>query len=101
MNRNEIFEAITAERARQDEKHPVAFKCLLDEHNPDIETIRRDSRRLKTWNNALEVSNNHTAFGLTNEERLEFFAETDKSRQVEEAIQNAALWLRIIEEITK
>ena len=102
MTRDEIFNAITAERARQDEKHPVAFNCLLD---PDYDlsriSIECEADETKLKNDKRERWGMVSAFGITLEELYEFFAETDKTRQVEEAIQNAALWVRIIEEITK
>ena len=102
MNRIEIFEAIKAERARQDEKHPVAFSCLLNPFtDPTKEQFSKASQTTKEVNDLQESLNKHSACGLVTEELYEFFAETDKSRQVDEAIQNAALWVRIIEGITK
>lgn len=102
MTRAEIFTAITAERARQDEKHPVAFNALLDD-NYDLSrvSIECEADELKLKNDKREKWGRLSAFGLTLEELYEFFSETDKARQVDEAIQNAALWVRIIEEITK
>ena len=103
MTRAAIFEAITAERARQDEKHPVAFSCLLNTlmYDPKNDALVEKAKIYKEANDLLEKIGEHSAYGLTMEELYEFFAETDKARQVEEAIQNAALWVRIIEEITK
>ena len=102
MTRADIFSAITAERARQDEKHPVAFNTLLDsDYDISRISIECEADELKLKNDKREKWGKSSAFSLTLEELYEFFAETDKARQVEEAIQNAALWVRIIEEITK
>lgn len=101
MNQQEIFTAITAERARQDEKHPVAFNTLLDIDDPTRKIFAECAKESKEINDRDELNGTQSAYRLTREETYEFFAETDKARQVEEAIQNAALWVRIIEEITK
>ena len=101
MTRAEIFNAITAERARQDDKHPVAFNTLVDRKDPSRKVFKICADDIKKRNERDESENRHTAYRLLFEEMWEFFAETDKARQVEEAIQNAALWVRIIEEITK
>ena len=100
MTRAEIFAAITAERARQDEKHPVAFYALMA-NDANREKISDLAIAFKIINDTQESNKEHNAYNLLSEEFFEFFAETDKARQVEEAIQNAALWVRIIEEITK
>ena len=102
MTRADIFTAITAERERQDEKHPVAFRWILCPFtDPNKSQLRLARDEMQKSNNEMEEIGEHSAYGLVREEYLEFFAETDKARQVEEAIQNAALWVRIIEEITK
>lgn len=101
MTRDAIFEAITAERARQDEKHPVTPTYLLHPFGLKQRDIKNMALDLQEANDKLEAINQHDWHGLVREEMYEFFAETDKARQVEEAIQNAALWVRIIEEITK
>ena len=100
MTRAAIYEAITAERARQDEKHPVAFYALLPP-GMNIKDIESCLFQYRLINNLAENKNEHSAYEILQEEVCEFFAETEKARQVEEAIQNAAYWVRIIEEITK
>lgn len=102
MNRNEIYARITAERDRQNRNHPVAFAKLLDaEGDPDTVTFRNISLFLKGRNDRKESENDHSAYGISLEELYEFFAETELERQVEEAIQNATWWVRMVEELTK
>ena len=102
MTRAEIFTAIDAERARQNEKHPVAFNSILDEeYDPCALVLEMQCATVKEQNEHRQKWGRESAYLNAREEFLEFFAETDKSSQLEEAIQNAALWVRIIEEITK
>ena len=79
----------------------MAFNQLLNETYLSKQDVERFAQSYKSVNEKTELAGTHTAFSLTLEELYEFFSETDKARQVEEAIQNAALWVRIIEEITK
>lgn len=101
MNRNEIFEAITAERARQDEKHPVAFICLLHEKDPSIETLKKHLVEIQEVNRKRKEAGQESAFGNALEELIEFFVAETKENRIEEAIQNCSYWERITEEITK
>ena len=73
MTRAAIFEAITAERARQDEKHPVAFKWTLSPFtDPNKIQLRLAQKEIQKSNDELEDIGEHSAYGLAREEYLEF-----------------------------
>lgn len=102
MKRDEIFQKICEERDRQDALHPMGYKYLLHPaEDPMPEAIDISARFAREDNDRMARTAEESAFGIVREEVLEFFAETDKDKRIDEAIQNAALWVRIIERETR
>lgn len=95
MTQNEIIEAIKAERVRQDKLHPIVAKKLIDEI--DLEYFSMAAGNTKALNGIKESEGSITWFDVFEEELYEIFAETDPARIKEEAIQLAALCVRLCE----
>jgi hypothetical protein len=96
MTQNEIIEAIKAERVRQDELHPIlAQKMLPVEMTSGMMVIL--SNRVKQENAIDEANDVISWYDVFREELFEVFAETDPARIKEEAIQLAALCVRLCE----
>jgi hypothetical protein len=96
MTQNEIIEAIKAERVRQGIVHPIVAKKLLPD-NTDAEEIKAQVSYLKIDNDLEERFQDSNWYGVFLEELYEVFAETDHARIKEEAIQLAALCVRLCE----
>jgi hypothetical protein len=95
MTQNEIIEAIKAERVRQDKLHPVVAKSLIDPE--DFNLIDGMAAQMKHRNEVYEGDGSITWFEVFEEELYETFAETDPAKIKEEAIQLAALCVRLCE----
>jgi hypothetical protein len=96
MTQNEIIEAIKAERVRQDKLHPIlAQKMLPVEMTSGMMVIL--SNRVKQENAIDEANDVISWYDVFREELFEVFAETDPARIKEEAIQLAALCVRLCE----
>lgn len=102
---SDIFKDIQAERARQNEKHPVAPKYFLNPKNdPTIQDIKVALASAQYDNDFLEAYGEHSWSNIMREELLEVFSEPGDTiesltRMREEAIQGAALYVRLIETI--
>ena len=99
MNHSGLFDEALAERARQNEKHPVSPKYLL---HPKIDKTFRMIKELcksfQSSNDKLEKNNEHSYYGLINEEVLEVFtAKTREERHIE-IVQAIALLVRLDED---
>jgi hypothetical protein len=96
MTQNEIIEAIRAERVRQDKLHPIlAQKMLPGEMTSGMMVIL--SNRVKQENAIDEANDVISWYDVFREELFEVFAETEPARIKEEAIQLAALCVRLCE----
>ena len=98
MTQNDIIEAIKAERIRQDKLHPVVAKdflpaCIL----PGLLMVMREE--VQRDNSVMESNSEISWYDVFHEEFLEIFSETDPVKIKEEAIQLAALCVRLCESI--
>lgn len=101
----DIWLSIQAERTRQDESHPVTPKYFLHPINdPRLKDIKEAANDAKTDNDYYESLGKHSWANIMREELLEVFSEPGDTfesltRMREEAIQGAALYVRLIETI--
>ena len=98
MTQNDIIEAIKKERERQAVLHPIVARKMLPKYT-DPETIRVQADHIKIENDVDEDFNDSHWYGVFVEELYEIFAETDPVKIKEEAIQLAALCVRLCESI--
>lgn len=102
---NAIFQSIQSERERQNVKHPITPKYFLHpENDPSIHDIKMALAEAQCDNDYLESGGEHSWSNIMREELLEVFSEPGDtveslSRMREEAIQGAALYVRLIETI--
>jgi hypothetical protein len=96
MTQNEIIEAIKAERTRQDELHPVVAKRMLP-IDMSIKYMQMASNKLKELTDKEEKDGTISWHNVFVEELYEIFSETDPAKIKEEAIQLAALCVRLCE----
>jgi len=105
----DIIESILIERENQNVKHPVLPKYFLHPVNdPKKEDLERAANYAKADNDKLEHDGDHSWYGIHREELYETHAETrpisemtteDLHKMRAEAIQCAALYVRMIETI--
>ena len=96
MTQNEIIEAIKAERIRQDELHPLQKIEMLGKHH-DIDILKIFVKEIKIQNDIQDDKGHPNWLDIFKEELYEIFAETDPAKIKEEAIQLAALCVRLCE----
>lgn len=100
MSRQSILEEVNTERDRQDKVHPSFPKALL---TPDWQARRAELKAiLKRWretNNQMEAAGVHTVYGIAYEELLEACTAETYHEVRAEAIQNAAIWVRVAENV--
>ena len=97
MTQSEIIEAIKKERGRQDILHPIIAKQTAQQ--TDLAWIAIMALRQKRINSESEEMGKITWYDVFLEELYEIFAETDPVKIKEEAIQLAALCVRLCESI--
>jgi hypothetical protein len=96
----DIIESILIERENQNIKHPVLPKWFLSPlFDPDVEDMKASAEYQKADNDYVESIGEHSWYGILHEELYETFAETDLHKMRAEAIQLAALSVRMIETI--
>lgn len=98
MTQNDVIDAIKAERERQDELHPVVAKYLIPPYHDDG-NMRFLADSYKRNNDKMEKIGEASWYDVFREELHEIFAETDPVKIREEAIQLAALCVRLCENI--
>ena len=93
------IDEIQAERARQNEKHPVNPKYLLNpDTDPTIGMIETSLEWRRKDNDAAEVKGEHSYFAIIGEEYREIFtAKTREERHIE-IVQAIALLVRLDED---
>jgi hypothetical protein len=96
MTQNEIIEAIKAERERQVILHPMVARKMLP-YWASEKTLNVAAEGIKEINNLDEKENNSNWYTVFIEELYETFSETDPAKIKEEAIQLAALCVRLCE----
>jgi hypothetical protein len=103
MNENKytgIIESILIERENQNVKHPVLPKYFLHPKNgPALDDITQASKYAKLDNDNQEAFEEHDWYNIMREKLYETFEETDLHKMRAEAIQGAALYVRMIETI--
>lgn len=91
------IDEIQAERARQNEKHPVSPKKLVD-HIGELKQLESSKRWYQYANDVREKNGEHDYYGLVTEEVLEVFtAKTREERHIE-IVQAIALLVRLDED---
>lgn len=98
MTQNDIIEAIKTERIRQNELHPIVAKTLLPS-DICVEYMKKTSLGLKELTDREELKGSVSWYHVFVEELYETFSETDSVKIKEEAIQLAALCVRLCESI--
>lgn len=92
------IDEIQAERARQNEKHPVSPKYIVGRYGMkmrDLECMKQDIQEL---NDAWEARNEHCYYDLIREEVLEIVtAKTREERHIE-IVQAISLLVRLDED---
>ena len=98
MTRDKIFQDVIKERERQEEKHPVKPKCYLSTaYDPSRKKIRQLCERAKIENNIKEANENHSWYGIGNEELLEIFAADNDKDRYTEIVHTIAVLFRMAE----
>ena len=98
--RVDIFCEINLERIRQDRVHPWGGLNVMMRYKP-LEYYTETAMALKEANDFDEEHGEAFIDQLIDEEFHETFAETDPAKQRIEAVQLAALCVRLIEEIDR
>jgi len=95
-----IFQDITNERARQEEKHPELPLFLLHPNiDPQMCQILESLRRLQQENDSMETEGQHSWYGIAYEELKEVFSASDTDSLYTEVIQAASVYVRIAQAI--
>jgi len=100
MSRKTILEEVNAERDRQNVEHPVFPSVLLSpywkERKADLKEVLD---RYRKSNDRMESMNLHTVYGIAFEGLMEAVTSETQADIRAEAIQNAAIWVRVAEAI--
>lgn len=100
MSLLQIFQDIATERARQDKIHPETPAFLLHPScDPQRIQILESLRNLQQENDAMETSGQHSWYGIAYEEMKEVFGSTNLEDLYKEAIEAAAVYIRLAQEI--
>jgi len=100
MSRKTILDEVNAERDRQDKKHPVFPSILLSPYWKERkDSLKEVMERYRKSNDRMEAYNMHTVYGIAFEELLEAVTAETQIDLRSEAIQNAALWVRVAEAV--
>lgn len=93
------IEEIQAERARQNEKHPVSPKHLLNpETDPTIGMIETSLEWRRKDNDTAEAKGEHSYFQIIGEEYREIFTSKTREERHTEIVQAIALLVRLDED---
>ena len=93
------IEEIQAERARQNEKHPVNPRYLLHpKTDPTVEMIEASLGWRRKENDESEYNGQHSYFAIIGEEYREVFTAKTKEERHSEIVQAIALLVRLDED---
>jgi len=99
MNLNELLYEVAEERARQNEKHPVNPKYLLNpETDPTVGMIETSLEWRRKDNDAAEEKGEHSYFAIIGEEYREIFTAKTREERHTEIVQAIALLVRLDED---
>lgn len=94
-----LFDEVNTERARQNEKHPIAPKYILHPvEDPTAEQIATSLAWRREDNDKAEAKGEHSWYGIIREELSEVFTAKTPEERHSEIVQAMALLKRLDEE---